>query len=83
MPPEALPLLDTEYLFIHKHHVLAGSEGMYQRLKQSKSWPQIQAVQSGEVQLIPNWFAMSWTPIGREAIMEYFMQQDKRLPLDS
>jgi len=82
MPPEALPLLDTEYLFIHKHHVLAGSEGMYQRLEQSEHWPQIPAVQRGEVRLIPNWFAMSWTPIGREAIMEHFMQ-NKQLSLDN
>lgn len=74
MPPESLPLLETEYLFIHKHHVLAGSESMFQRLVQTNRWIQIPAVQNNNVKLIQNWFAMSWTPLGRQMIMDELLE---------
>ena len=81
-----MPLLETEHLFIHKHHVLAGSEKMFERLLESSMWEQIPAVQTDNMKLIENWFVMSWTPIGRQAIMDRVMElcanqeeQQKRL----
>ncbi|GKU76209.1 helix-turn-helix domain-containing protein [Paenibacillus sp. L3-i20] len=74
MSPETLPLLETEYLFIHKHHVLAGSDSMFQRLVQTDMWSSIPAVQQDHVRIIHNWFAMSWTPLGRQVIMDELMK---------
>ncbi|WP_188889430.1 helix-turn-helix domain-containing protein [Paenibacillus radicis (ex Gao et al. 2016)] len=76
MPPEALPMLETEHLFIHKHHVLAGSELMYQRLIHNDVWHRIPAVKKDKVTLIDNWFAMSWTPIGRRSIMDHLLKYE-------
>jgi len=67
---DSLPILETEHLFIHKHHVLAGSENMFEWLIRTEAWNEIPAVHNGNVRLIPNWFVMSWTPKGRMAIMD-------------
>jgi len=69
LQPEAIPVLETEHLFIHHHHVLAGSGRMYERLTQTEAWLHIPAVRDGRVQAIPNWFVMSWTPLGRLRIV--------------
>ncbi|OBZ12304.1 helix-turn-helix domain-containing protein [Bacillus sp. FJAT-26390] len=82
MLPESMPILETEHLFIHKHHVLAGSERMYQRMIQTSTWNRIPAVPNDNAKLIQNWFVMSWTPIGRQTIMDELMElcidQDSR-----
>lgn len=69
MPPEALPVLEAEHLFIHQHHVLAGSADRYRELTGTSAWSAAEAVKQGNVYDIPNWFAMSWTPLGRQRIM--------------
>ncbi|MBP1999972.1 AraC-like DNA-binding protein [Paenibacillus shirakamiensis] len=68
--PQTMPILETEHLFIHHHHKLAGSEQMYTKLTQIAAWPMIPAVQQDKVQHISNWFLMSWTPEGRQQIMK-------------
>ncbi|MBP1991944.1 helix-turn-helix domain-containing protein [Paenibacillus eucommiae] len=75
MPPESLPPLETEHLFIQKHHVLAGSEFIFKRLIETSVWNEIHAVRHDHVQMIPNWFVMSWTPRGREQIMNTLMDR--------
>ncbi|MCR8656864.1 helix-turn-helix domain-containing protein [Paenibacillus endoradicis] len=82
MQPEIIPVLETEHLLIHHHHALAGSEQVYERLVKTNAWPQIKAVRDGNVMRIPNWFVMSWTPLGRQRIIEElltaFKKQNKR-----
>ncbi|MFF2481383.1 helix-turn-helix domain-containing protein [Paenibacillus sp. NPDC058071] len=73
MQPESMPVLDTEHLFIHQHHIRAGSERLYKKLTETEAWAQMTAVKEGRVHTIPNWFAMSWTPIGRQRIVEELM----------
>ncbi|QJD82972.1 AraC family transcriptional regulator [Cohnella herbarum] len=68
--PESLPELETEHLFVQKHHVLAGSEKIFEELTRSPAWSEIPAVCKRNVKLIPNWFAMSWTTKGRLAIID-------------
>lgn len=69
--PEALPHLDTEHLFIHKHHLQAGSERLFRRIEGSQVWQNNEAVLNNNVNFIPNWFLWSWTPVGRLRIMDY------------
>ncbi|RAJ00792.1 AraC-like protein [Paenibacillus pabuli] len=73
LQPEAMPILETEHLLIHHHHILAGSDKMYDELTKTAAWPQIAAVKDGKVKRIPNWFVMSWTPLGRQRIMNELM----------
>ncbi|WP_028561817.1 helix-turn-helix domain-containing protein [Paenibacillus pinihumi] len=72
--PESLPVLNTELLFVHKHHLLAGSESMFLRLMQTSAWSGIPAVRDGAVHEVENWFAMSWTPSGRQYIMDRLLE---------
>ncbi|SDC17022.1 AraC-type DNA-binding protein [Paenibacillus sp. UNCCL117] len=67
--PESLPVLETEHLFIHQHHIQAGSERLYREMTTQSVWRQIPAVRDGRYRLINNWCAMSWTPLGRLLIM--------------
>lgn len=69
LQPGALPVLETEHLFIHLHHIQAGSEQLYREMTKQSAWGQIPAVRDGRYRLINNWFAMSWTPLGRLLIM--------------
>ncbi|MNH95917.1 HTH-type transcriptional activator Btr [compost metagenome] len=71
--PEELPHLDTDYLFIQKHHLRAGSETVFNRMLLTASWSEMRAVREQEVRLIPNWFVMSWTPIGRNQIIDLLL----------
>lgn len=73
--PESMPVLETEHLFIQKHHVLAGSEKMFDGLTRTKAWSEIPAVRKGNVNLIPNWFVMSWTPKGRLVIIDWLVNR--------
>lgn len=75
LQPESMPVLETEHLFIHQHHVLAGSERLYNEWTKTSVWPQIPAVRDGKVQHIPNWFVMSWTPLGRQRIMNELLDR--------
>lgn len=81
MLPELLPVLETEHLFVHQHHVRAGSKRMYEQLSQKQAWGQIPAVQAGRVHAIPNWFAMSWTPLGRLQIVNELLGAIEGKPL--
>ncbi|MEC0226199.1 AraC family transcriptional regulator [Paenibacillus alba] len=69
MQPESLPVLETEHLFIHQHHIQAGSEQLYREMTSQAVWRQIPAVRDGRHRFINNWFVMSWTPLGRLLIM--------------
>ncbi|GBF76051.1 hypothetical protein PA598K_04491 [Paenibacillus sp. 598K] len=69
LQPEAMPVLETEHLFIHQHHVLAGSGDRYREMVSTSAWTRIEAVRRGHLYTIPNWYAMSWTPLGRQRIM--------------
>lgn len=69
MQPEEIAVLEAEHVFIHQHHVLAGSSERYQQLIRTPAWSGMEAVRRGCVHEIPNWFAMSWTPLGRQRIM--------------
>lgn len=69
LQPESMPVLETEHLFIHQHHVLAGSGERYEEMMSTPAWARIEAVQRGNIYTIQNWFAMSWTPLGRQRIM--------------
>ncbi|GAB6989784.1 AraC family transcriptional regulator [Paenibacillus pini] len=74
LQPKSMPVLETEHLFIHQHHILAGSEQLYEELTRMFVWPMIPAVRDKKLRRIPNWFVMSWTPIGRQQIMKELME---------
>ncbi|WP_159884204.1 AraC family transcriptional regulator [Paenibacillus puerhi] len=76
MPPESLPVLETEHLFIQKHHIRAGSEEVFERMRRTAAWNAIPAVSRNQVRLIPNWFVMSWTPRGRNQIMDFLISPE-------
>lgn len=75
LQPGSMPVLETEHLFIHQHHVLAGSGERYEEMTSTPAWARIEAVLRGNVYTIPNWFAMSWTPLGRQRIMNGLLGQ--------
>jgi AraC-like DNA-binding protein/ABC-type Fe3+-hydroxamate transport system substrate-binding protein len=69
-PPEWLPALEADYLFIHKNHIRAGCDRIYRIMQSTATWNSIKAVQDDKVRFIPNWFRMSWTPPGRHRIID-------------
>lgn len=69
-PPEWLPALEADYLFIHKNHIRAGCDRIFRIMQNTTSWNSIQAVRDDKVRFIPNWFRMSWTPPGRHRIID-------------
>ncbi len=77
LPPESLPNLETNRIFVHKHHLRAGSERVYSRMIASTSWNDIAAVKNNAVFTIPNWFLMSWTPLGRHAILDALLENSQ------
>lgn len=70
MAPEMMPCLETDRLFIQKHHLKAGSDQIFSRLQETTSWQSMDVVKNDRVQIIPNWFLMSWTPAGRDHILD-------------
>ncbi|WP_341279119.1 AraC family transcriptional regulator [Paenibacillus sp. FSL H8-0537] len=72
MQPEQLSGLSiqSDYLFVQKLHHGPSSDQILQRMQSSPFWKKHEAVQSGRVRFIPNWYAMCWTPIGRKTIMD-------------
>ncbi|MDF2717002.1 MAG: transcriptional regulator [Paenibacillus sp.] len=69
-PPEWLPALEADRLFIHKNHIRAGCDHVYRVMQGTDSWNAIKAVLEHKVRFIPNWFRMSWTPPGRRRIID-------------
>ncbi|WP_167859609.1 helix-turn-helix domain-containing protein [Paenibacillus cymbidii] len=70
LPPERLPSLQADRLFVHRNHLPAGSETVYERMRATSAWNAIKAVRYGQVRHIPNWFRMSWNPPGRSRIID-------------
>ncbi|WP_337098078.1 helix-turn-helix domain-containing protein [Paenibacillus sp. YIM B09110] len=66
----SLPILDSDHLFIHKHKTLPEEEEKFGRLQRTSVWNAIQAVQKKQARLVPNWIGMSWSPVGREKIID-------------
>lgn len=66
----SLPVLESDHLFIHKHKTQPEEEEKFQRVQKSSVWNAIQAVQKKQARLVPNWIGMSWSPVGRERIMD-------------
>ncbi|MDF2725566.1 MAG: AraC family transcriptional regulator [Paenibacillus sp.] len=74
LPPDRLPSLEADRLFVHRNHVQAGCELVYERLRATSAWSAIAAVQRGQVRHIPNWFRMSWNPLGRSRIIDELLE---------
>ncbi|MGG4496118.1 hypothetical protein [Brevibacillus reuszeri] len=70
MAPELMPCLETDRLFIQQHNLRAGSDKIFTRLQETPSWKAMDVVKNNRAQLIPNWFLMSWTPAGRDHILD-------------
>ncbi|MDQ0115349.1 hypothetical protein [Paenibacillus harenae] len=66
----SLPVLDSDHLFIHNHITLPEEEEKFLHMQKSSAWNAIQAVQKRQARLVPNWIGMSWSPAGRERIMD-------------
>nr|WP_281423095.1 AraC family transcriptional regulator [Paenibacillus oenotherae] len=74
LPPEWLPPLEADYLFILQKHERAGSDHIYERLCGVPAWKSIHAVKNGNVKAVPHWLRMSWTPSGRSAIINELLE---------
>lgn len=74
LAPEWLPQLEADRLLIHMNHLRAGSEQVYARMENTHAWRTIRAVRRNQVHFIPNWFRMSWSPSGREAVLEELLE---------
>lgn len=72
--PEAMPSLETDHLLLQKHHIRAGSEQIFSRIRQAKQWDGMPAVQNDNLLLISNWFLMSYSPVGRNTIIERLLR---------
>lgn len=69
-PPEWLPALEADRLLIHRNHIRAGCDRILRIMQSTDSWRAIKAVQDDNIRFIPNWFRMSWTPPGRQRIID-------------
>ncbi|WP_181873123.1 helix-turn-helix domain-containing protein [Fontibacillus phaseoli] len=69
-PLHNLPVLESDYLFIYKHKVLMEEERVFDRVLESGVWKNSQAVRNNRTRIIPNWIGMSWSPVGREEIID-------------
>ncbi|WP_239615083.1 AraC family transcriptional regulator [Cohnella mopanensis] len=74
LSPEDLPPIETHHLFVQKHHLRAGSESVFLRMTETASWQRIDAVRIDRYRFIPNWFTMSWTPVGRHRILNLLLE---------
>ncbi|WP_336759499.1 helix-turn-helix domain-containing protein [Paenibacillus sp. USHLN196] len=66
---DSIPVLDTDYLFIHRATLQPASEKVFRRMKQTASWNRSPAVLQGNVHDISNWQRLCWTPAGRLQIL--------------
>ncbi|MFX3650996.1 MAG: helix-turn-helix domain-containing protein [Paenibacillus sp.] len=80
---DSIPMLDTDYLLIHRASLQPASEKVFRRMKQSASWNRSPAVLQGNVYDISNWQWLCWTPAGRLQILnelEQIAQQSVGFP---
>ncbi|WP_410771594.1 helix-turn-helix domain-containing protein [Fontibacillus sp. BL9] len=73
-PLHNLPLLESDYLFIYKHKVMMEEDQVFDRVLESSAWQNSQAVRNNRTRVIPNWIGMSWSPVGREAIIDDLLE---------
>ncbi|MDF2668866.1 MAG: transcriptional regulator [Paenibacillus sp.] len=66
---EEYPYLDCDHLFILKFFY-PGDELLFKSIQLTPEWRSIKAVKSNRTRLVPNWVGMSWSPYGREQIIE-------------
>ncbi|WP_458125719.1 helix-turn-helix domain-containing protein [Paenibacillus sp. Z3-2] len=71
---DSIPVLDTDYLFIHRAALQPASEKVFRRMKQTASWNRSPAVLQGNVHDISNWQRLCWTPAGRLQILNELEQ---------
>ncbi|WFR62500.1 ABC transporter substrate-binding protein [Paenibacillus amylolyticus] len=69
-----VPVLDTDYLLIHRASLQPASEKTFRRMKQTASWNRSPAVLHGNVHDISNWQRLCWTPTGRLQILNELEQ---------
>jgi ABC-type Fe3+-hydroxamate transport system substrate-binding protein len=71
---DSIPVLDTDYLFIHRASLQPASEKVFRRMKQTASWNRSPAVLQGNVHDISDWQLLCWTPAGRLQILNELEQ---------
>ncbi|MGE6574057.1 helix-turn-helix domain-containing protein [Paenibacillus xylanexedens] len=71
---DSIPVLDTDYLLIHRASLQPASEKVFRRMKQTASWNRSPAVLYGNVHDISNWQRLCWTPAGRLQILNELEQ---------
>ncbi|WP_168120189.1 AraC family transcriptional regulator [Paenibacillus sp. HB172176] len=83
MSPEQLDRLElhTDYLFVQRLHRHPESQRILQQLQSSPFWQNHKAVQGRCARFIPNWYAMSWTPGGRDTIIDSLLHLHETKPI--
>ncbi|WP_339303588.1 helix-turn-helix domain-containing protein [Paenibacillus sp. FSL R5-0519] len=71
---DSIPVLDTDYLLIHRASLEPASEKVFRRMKQTASWNRSPAVLQGSVHDISNWQQLCWTPAGQMQILNELQQ---------
>lgn len=71
---DSIPVLDTDYLLIHRASLQPASEKVFRRMKQTASWNRSPAVLQGNVHDISNWHQLCWTPGGQMQILNELQQ---------
>ncbi|MCU6793546.1 helix-turn-helix domain-containing protein [Paenibacillus sp. WQ 127069] len=67
---EELPAPQTDHLFIIKQNHHLQVEELWDQLQQAHYWGSIRAVIHQQVHFVQNWLLMSWTPQGRNRILD-------------
>lgn len=62
--------MQSDFLFIQNRFFGANGADIMTRVHSSPFWMQHEAVRHNRIRFIPNWYAMSWTPLGRQQIIE-------------
>lgn len=73
-PLHNLPVLESDYLFIYKHKVMVEEDRVFDRVMESSAWKNSRAVRNNRTRVIPNWIGMSWSPVGREEIIDHLLE---------
>ncbi|MHC2203289.1 hypothetical protein ACVLD2_002136 [Paenibacillus sp. PvR052] len=72
---DSLPPFQTDHLFISPRQAKAGEDDeAYASLQQCAVWNATKAVWNKRTRLIPNWIGMSWSPVGRNQIMDELLE---------
>jgi AraC-like DNA-binding protein len=69
-PLEELPLPESDHLFVIKHSSHPEVEQLLNQLQHSPSWDSIHAVVHKQLHFAQNWLVLSWTPQGRNRIID-------------